>query len=212
MRTGAGTEGAISVAIVEDHAALRRGMELLLEGRGYRVLGAAGDADRGLRLIRRERPDVSVVDLGLPDGSGSGLVRRLLEDEPGLGVLVYTGLAEERALREALACGARGVATKAGPPEELASAIDAVADGRHWIDPRLRGRRSLRISPRRLTPREREVLGLLADGLTGEEAAQKLFLSPETIRTHVRNAMDKLGAKTRAHAITIALRDGQIGA
>lgn len=206
----AGIEEPITVAIVEDHAALRRGMELLLERRGYRILGAAGDADRGLHLIRRERPDVSVVDLGLPDGSGSGLIRRLLEDEPGLGVLVYTGLAEGRALHEALACGARGVATKAGPPDELASAIDAVADGRQWIDPRLRGR-SPRVSARRLTPREREVLGLLADGLTGEEAAKRLYLSPETIRTHVRNAMDKLGAKTRAHAITIALRDGQLG-
>ena len=205
--------GPIQIVIVEDHVALRRGMELLLRREGFEVLGAADDADAGYRALRSRKPDVAVIDIELGASSGVELTRRLLSEEPDLGVLLYTGAEDPAVLSEALDCGARGFALKTGPPDELRTAIRAVALGGGYVDPRVRSLILSRSTTDRislLSPREREVLDLLAEGLTGEEIAQRLFLSPETIRTHVRNAMDKLEAKTRVHAIAIALRQGEI--
>ena len=206
-------ENPIRVAIVEDHVALRRGMELLLGRQGFEIVGLAENAEDGHDVVRKRRPDVAVIDIELGTGSGVELTRRLLEEIPELGVLLYTGAEDPGILTEALDCGARGFALKTGAPEELRNAIRAVAAGGGYVDPRVRSLILSRSTTDRigvLSPREREVLDLLAEGLTGEEAAQRLFLSPETIRTHVRNAMEKLEAKTRAHAIAIALRQGEI--
>lgn len=116
-------------------------------------------------------------------------------------------------LRDALDTGARGFALKAGGLHELCEAIEAVARGGTYMDPRLRSTflsRRMTDSIPVLTKREREVLDLLARGHTGEEAARMLFLSPETIRVHVRNAMRKLQAGTRVHAVVVAMRLGEI--
>ena len=202
-----------NVVIVEDHVALRRGLELLLRGSDCRVIGTADDAASAEPLIERRRPDVAIVDINLPDGSGIDLCRRLLQKHPDLGVLLYTGVDDRDVLSKALDCGARGFAMKAGAPEELLTAIRSVAHGETYVDKRLRPLLLDRFTTERigvLSPREREVLDLLAKGLTGEEAATQLSLSPETIRTHVRNAMDKLEAHTRVHAVAIALRQGEI--
>jgi DNA-binding NarL/FixJ family response regulator len=198
--------------IVEDHAALRRGVELLMRSEGVRVVGTAGDAAAAAELIPRRRPDVVLADIGLPGESGVELARRLRED-PELGILLYTGLDDAGALREALDCGARGFALKAGDPGELIAAISLVAAGQGYVDPRLEPllfARSTTEEIRILSVREREVLALLADGMSGEEVAKRLFLSPETVRTHIRNTMAKLEADTRVHAIAIALRRGEI--
>ncbi|MBV9213080.1 MAG: response regulator transcription factor [Actinobacteria bacterium] len=206
-------EANITVVIVEDHVALRRGLEMLLRSSECRVIGTADGAAAAEPLIERRRPGVAIIDINLPDGSGVDLTRRLLERIPDLGVLLYTGVEDREVLGEALDCGARGFAMKAGAPEELLQAIRAVARGDSYVDPRLRPLLLARFTTDRigvLSPREREVLDLLAQGLTGEQAATQLSLSPETIRTHVRNAMDKLEANTRVHAVAIALRQGEI--
>jgi len=206
-------ETNLTVVIVEDHIALRRGLELLLRGSECRVIGTADDATAAEPLIQRRRPDVAVIDINLPDGNGVELTRRLLAENPDLGVLLYTGVDDREVLTEALDSGARGFAMKAGAPEELLTAIRTVAHGDSYVDQRLRPMLLERYTTERigvLSPREREVLDLLAKGLTGEEAATQLSLSPETIRTHVRNAMDKLEANTRVHAVAIALRQGEI--
>ena len=202
-----------TVVIVEDHVALRRGLELLLRGTDCRVIGTADDAKTALSLVERRRPDVAIVDINLPGESGIELTRDLLAANPELGVLLYTGVDDRDTLVEALDCGARGFALKAGAPEELLSAIRAVAHGETYVDRRLRplilGKQTTeRIGV--LSPREREVLDMLAQGMTGEQVATRLSLSPETVRTHVRNAMDKLEAHTRVHAVAIALRQGEI--
>jgi DNA-binding NarL/FixJ family response regulator len=153
------------------------------------------------------------VDINLPGQSGIELTKRLLEENPDLGVLLYTGIDDQDTLSEALDCGARGFALKAGPPEELLTAIRAVARGDTYVDSRLRPLLLARSTTEKigmLSPREREVLDLLAKGLTGEDVAERLTLSPETVRTHVRNAMTKLEAHTRVHAVAIALRQGEI--
>jgi DNA-binding NarL/FixJ family response regulator len=205
----------IRLMVVEDHPALRQGLELLLGRQGCVVVGSAGSAADAWSVIRARRPDVSVIDVNLPDESGVALARRLLADDPDLGVLLYTGAEDRKTLGEALDCGAQGFAVKAAPPHELIDAIRAVARGGAYVDPRLksllRGRSTGNSeSEHILSAREREILDLLSKGLTGEDAARELFLSPQTVRTHVRNAMQKLEANTRVHAIAIALQRGEI--
>jgi DNA-binding NarL/FixJ family response regulator len=206
-------EEPIRLVLVEDHLALRQGMALLLSRSGYAISGTAGDAREAYRRIRAVRPDVAVVDVRLPDESGVELTRRVLRDDPTLPVLLYTGIEDESTIRSMLDCGARGFALKAGPPEELQEAIRALAEGGTYMDPRLGAailQRSTTAHLHVLSPREREILDLLAEGLTGAEAAMRLFLSPDTVRTHIRNAMAKLEANTRVHAVAIALRHREI--
>jgi DNA-binding NarL/FixJ family response regulator len=202
----------LNVVIVDDHVALRRGMELLLRRAGHHVVGTADDAESGEVLILRRKPDVALVDLALPGMSGAELTRSLLSSDPELRVILYTGAADERQLLDALDAGAAGFALKSGDPEELEEAIRTVAAGGDYIDPRLTPllAKGSDGNARTLSPREREIMGLLSRGLSGEEVAKQLFLSPETVRTHVRNAMSKLGAATRAHAVALALQRGEI--
>ena len=204
----------ITVVIVEDHVALRKGVELLLSRRGCVIAGAADDASEGYEVIRVKRPDVAVVDLGLPGESGTKLACQLLEADPEQRILLYTGIEDFDIISGALDCGARGFVHKASSPEELTAAIRAVAGGGTYMDHRLSSAllaRSTTARVRELSPREREILDLLAQGLTGAQAAKQLFISPETVRTHIRNAMTKLEAQTRVHAIALALHQKEIG-
>jgi DNA-binding NarL/FixJ family response regulator len=206
------TDDEITVLLVEDHLALRRGMELLLRARGFRIVGVGESADQGFRLYESRRPDVAVIDVGLGAGSGVTLSERILELDPDAGVLVYTGMTDRASIEFAASSGARGFALKAGGPEELVGAIRTVAAGGVHVDPAVAALLAPTVAPARmLTNREREILELLSTGMTGEQAAEALFLSPETVRTHVRNAMRKLGANTRVHAVAIALRLREIG-
>jgi DNA-binding NarL/FixJ family response regulator len=202
----------LNVVIVDDHVALRRGMELLLRRAGHHIIGTADNAEAAEALILRRKPDVALVDLSLPGKSGADLTRSLLAVDPDLRIMLYTGAAEEGQLLEGLDAGAAGFALKTGDPDELEQAIITVAGGEGYLDPRLApllakaGNGRVRV----LSPREREIMGLLSQGLSGEEAAKQLVLSSETVRTHVRNAMSKLGAATRAHAVALALQRGEI--
>jgi DNA-binding NarL/FixJ family response regulator len=207
-----GETSELNVVIVDDHVALRRGMELLLRRAGHHVVGTADDAESGEALILRRRPDVALVDLALPGKSGAEMTRSLLAEDPQLRIILYTGAADERQLLDALDAGAAGFALKSGDPEELEQAILTVAGGGDYLDPRLTPllAKELTGRPKTLSPREREIMGLLSQGLSGEEAAKQLFLSSETVRTHVRNAMTKLGAATRAHAVALAIQRGEI--
>jgi DNA-binding NarL/FixJ family response regulator len=197
----------ITVVLVEDHVALRKGMELLLGRRGHVIVGSVGDAPAAYELMRTRSSDVAVIDISLPSESGADLTRRLSRENPNLRVLLYTGIEDCRTIGDALDCGARGFALKAGAPEELTGAIRTLADGGTYLDPRLGPMLAGSTSEPAhvLSPREREILDLLAQGLTGAAAARRLYLSPDTVRTHVRNAMAKLRARTRVEAVVLAL-------
>jgi DNA-binding NarL/FixJ family response regulator len=199
--------------LVEDHAALREGLGLLLDRSGCVVLGTAEGESGGFELVASVDPDVVVVDLMLADGNGIELTRRLLATRPDLGVVIYTGSSDEELLLDGLDSGARGYALKEGSIDELLEAISVVAGGGSYVDPRLRpallSQKATQRQPA-LSSREREIMSLLAEGLTSENVAEKLFLSAETVKTHVRNAMHKLEARNRVHAIAIALRQGEI--
>ncbi len=208
-----GVEVPIRLALVEDHPALRQGLELLLGREGCVVVGTAGDRSAGLDVVRAQEPDVTVVDIALGDESGIELTRDLLREDGGRNVVLYTGSSDVDVLLAGLDSGARGYALKEGAPSELLEAIQVVADGGTYVDPRLRpsllSKRATQHTPT-LSGREREIMQLLAEGRTGDEVAEWLVLSAETVKTHIRNAMTKLEARNRVHAIAIALRDGVI--
>jgi DNA-binding NarL/FixJ family response regulator len=203
----------IRLALVEDHPALRQGLELLLAREGCEVVATAGDREDGLAMVRAFEPDVTVIDIALGEDSGIALTRDLLGEDGARKIVLYTGSSDTELLLDGLDSGARGYALKDGAPSELLEAIRIVARGGTYLDPRLR---PALLSPRAtqrapaLSGREREIIGLLAEGLTGDEVAELLVLSAETVKTHIRNAMTKLEARNRVHAIAIALRDGLI--
>jgi response regulator RpfG family c-di-GMP phosphodiesterase len=196
------------VLIVEDHEAVARGLELLLRREGMEIAGTAFNLTGARALLERRRPDVVVLDVDL--GGENGL--ELVEDahQADARVLLYTGRGDREVLAAVERSTALGVATKAGPPVELVAAVRAVAAGHPYKDPRLTGAASAAEPIHQLTPREREVITLLAQGLNGQEIAETLFLSPQTIRTHIRNAMDRVGARTRTHLIAVAVANDEI--
>src|SRR3954451_22465209 len=201
------------LVLVDDHEALREGLASLLAGQGLEVLGAAGNVAAGLDLVEHAAPDVAIVDIQLPDGSGIDLTRELLARRPELGVILYTGDSDAELLYDGLDSGARGYALKAGSMDELMAAIERVANGGSYVDPRLD---RILLSPRAtghlppLSPREREIMHLMAEGMTAEAIGAKISVAVETVRTHVRNVIRKLQARNRVHAIAIALERGEI--
>jgi len=206
--------GAVTkLVLIDDHEALRGGLEVMLNNAGLDVVGAAGNIAAGLDLVDHARPDVAIVDIRMPDGSGIELTRQLLERQPDLAVVLYTGDADAELLYEGLDSGARGYVLKAGSMEELLGAIRQVASGGSYVDPRLD---RILLSPRatarvpQLSPREREIMNLMAEGLTAEQIGGQITVSVETVRTHVRNVIRKLQARNRVHAIAIALERGEI--
>jgi DNA-binding NarL/FixJ family response regulator len=202
-----------SIVLVDDHQALREGLAAILTAHGFDVLGQAGSAAAGEDLVRVATPDIALVDIGLPDEDGIVLTRRLVEQRPATSIVLYTGDADAELLYDGLDSGARGYVLKAGSTDELVEAIKRVADGLTYVDPRLD---RILLSPRAtervpaLSPREREIMHLMAEGLTAEAIAQRLVVSVETVRTHVRNVIRKLQARNRVHAIAIALERGEI--
>src|ERR1700742_1837200 len=208
-----GVSMSLRLVLIEDHQALREGLELLLDREGLQVVGTAGTAAEGRELIERLAPDVALVDIRLGEDSGIKLTAELIDADPARRIVLYTGSADVDLLISGLDSGARGYALKDGTPTELKTALRTVAEGGTYVDPRLHPAllsRKATQTQRVLSKREREIMDLLAQGLTGEQVAERLFLSPETIKTHIRNAMSKLEANTRVHAIAIALREGFI--
>ena len=203
----------ITLAIIDDHEALREGLARLLAAAGLEVVGMAGTVASGRDLVELDRPDVALIDIRLPDGTGIELARELLSEDPAQGIVLYTGDADADLLYDGLDTGARGYVLKAGSTDELVGAIERVAAGGSYVDPRLD---RILLSPRatanvpQLSPREREIMHLMAEGHTAEQIGDKITVSVETVRTHVRNVIRKLQARNRVHAIAIALERGEI--
>jgi DNA-binding NarL/FixJ family response regulator len=201
------------LVVIDDHEALRGGLEMMLGQAGHDVVGTAGNLAAAEDLLEHADPEVALVDIRLPDGSGIDLTKRLLVKRPELAIILYTGDADAELLYEGLDSGARGYALKAGSMDELLAAIRHVAAGGSYVDPRLD---RILLSPRatsrvpQLSPREREIMHLMAEGNTAEQIGMLITVSVETVRTHVRNVIRKLQARNRVHAIAIALERGEI--
>lgn len=202
--------GSPSLVLVEQHEALRDGLAVLLERRGFEVRGCATTAARGEEVIAERHPDVAVVGVDLPDERGTELVRRMSDSPPCPKFVIYTGLNDPDLLEAAYRSGARGLVAKPAGLSTLVEALREVWRGGRYFDRSFVRENGNGAAAKALSSRESEILGFLADGLTGEEIARRLVLSPETVRTHVRNATEKLDARTRTEAVVKALEREEI--
>ena len=198
----------IRCVVGDDQEALRMGVIALLEAEDdLRVVGQARDGRELLALAERQRPDVTIVDVAMPKIDGIECCRQISTCP----VILYAGTAEPDTLHRALDAGARGFVVKSGPTQDLVRAVRTVHSGLPYVDPTMGaelGRRH--VTAPLLSERESEVLQHLANGLTTERVGKALFLSPATVRSYVENAIRKLGADNRVHAVAIALRLGLI--
>jgi DNA-binding NarL/FixJ family response regulator len=193
--------------VADDHPALLAAVSAYLEGNGFTVVGPARDGEAALRLATDEQPRLALIDWRMPRLSGGELVRAIGEASPRTSIAVYTADADERTAREALDAGAIALVLKEAPLADLVRALEAALAGRTYLDPALtRGPGH----STRLTPRELDVLSLLAEGLQHDEIGRRLGISSETVRTHLRKASGRLGASTRTQAVATALRLGLI--
>jgi DNA-binding NarL/FixJ family response regulator len=205
--------GTVTCLIADDHPAVVEAVAEVLTNHGYSVVGRARDGNEALQKIETRRPRVALVDIRMPRLGGIELARRAATASPETAVVLYTGYGDRALLLEALDAGARGFVLKEAPLPDLVRAIEIVAAGGAYVDPVLGGYLAGGPATERLpnlTQRERQVLRLLSDGLSNEEIGKSLFISPETVRTHVRKAMDKLDADTRTQAVATALRQSLI--
>ena len=202
----------ITCLIVDDHEVVREGLRLSLSRAPHiRVVGEAGDGKAAIDLAERRKPNVVIMDVRMPGLDGLDATKELMAKEPNVAVLIFTAYSERSLLARGLESGAKGYILKEAPHETLVRAIEKVAGGDSFIDPALmpaflsgKDREDM------LTAREREILQLLADGMSNADVAQRLFISQETVKSHVRHILAKLEADTRTHAVAIALRDAII--
>ena len=213
MQVGKPVKEPLTCIVADDHPALAKTVCDLLEENGIVVVGRAREGEEAAALIAQHKPTFALVDLRMPRLDGIEVTRRAQRSSPGTGILLYTGFGAGALLTEALDAGARGFLLKEAPLDDLMRAVETVADGGLYVDPVLAGAMASAQAGGRvpvITQREREVLRLLSDGHTNEEIGKRLFISPETVRTHVRKAMEKLGADTRTQAVAKALRQSII--
>ncbi|HEY6961935.1 MAG TPA: response regulator transcription factor [Gaiellaceae bacterium] len=200
----------VTCVVADDHPAVLEAVaEFIAEG-GIEVVGRARDGEEALERIEQRKPRIALVDVRMPKLGGIELARRAKRSTPGTSVVLYTGYGDRALLTEALDAGVAGFVLKEAPMDDLLRALKSVAEGGTYVDPVLAGTlaaSSVGSKLPQLTQRERDVLRLLADGLSNEEIGKRLFISAETVRTHVRKAMEKLDADTRTQAVARALRD-----
>jgi DNA-binding NarL/FixJ family response regulator len=212
----------IRVAIADDQALVRLGLRVLLESEDeVELVGEAADGREALELVRRTRPDVVLMDVRMPVMDGLEALRAIAADAElaGTRVVVLTTFELDEYVFEALRSGASGFLIKDSEPADILRAIRVVARGESLLSPtvtrRVIGELASR-PPRRtpapsldpLTEREREVVALVAEGLSNDEIAERLVVSPATVRTHVGRAMSKLDARDRAQLVVLAFQTG----
>ena len=203
----------ITAVVADDHPALLAAVDDVLTESGIDVIGRAASGDDALAKIEAQRPTVALLDVRMPRLGGIQVAERVRRSSPETAILLYTGYGDRAVLSEALDTGVRGFVLKEAPLNDLVRAVELVAGGGTYVDPVLAGalvNAKLTSELPELTQREREVLRSLADGLSNEEIGRRLFISPETVRTHVRKAMQKLDADTRTQAVATALRQSLI--
>jgi len=205
----------IRVLLADDHAAARRSLRLLLDGeRDVEVIAEAGNLTAVSDQVRDERPHVLVVDLQAPNGSTIDMIRRLRAKAPDTEAVVLTMEESPEFARQAMEAGAIGFVLKDHADDELPEAVRQAARGEEYVSPRVAaGLKALRqaVSEKRLSPRETEVLRLIALGYTSAEIASLLHLSRRTVETHRGRVFRKLGARSRAELVRYALRSQLIG-
>jgi DNA-binding NarL/FixJ family response regulator len=197
----------ITCLIVDDHEVVREGLRLSLSrSENIRVVGEASDGQAAVTLAKRRKPNVVILDVRMPGMDGLAAAKEITTEVPETAVLMFTAFAERSLLTRGLESGAKGYILKEAPHQTIERAIQKVADGDGYVDPALMPAFLTKERENMLTAREREILQLLADGMSNADVAAKLFISQETVKSHVRHILSKLEADTRTHAVAIALR------
>jgi DNA-binding NarL/FixJ family response regulator len=215
---------SIRVLIVDDQALIREGLETLLGlSSGIEVVGTASDGEEAVRLVAERQPDVVLMDLRMPRCDGVEATRQITRQWPNSRVIALTTYADDDSIFGVLEAGAMGYLTKDAGARAIAQAIRAVHEGEALLDPAVQARliRQLRAGqpsaltpalslPDALTPRENEVLRLIAQGLNNREVAERLVVAEATVKTHINNLFSKIGVRDRAQAVVYAMRHGLV--
>jgi DNA-binding NarL/FixJ family response regulator len=220
------TTEKVRILVVDDHEMARRGLEAMLSTTDWAtIIGEAGDAETGCRLANEMRPDIVLLDIRMPGMDGLACLDRIRADVPGIAVVIVTLYDDPTYVFEALRRGAAGYLLKDATTSVVISTLRAVADGQISVDPSLL-REALSVpmqaetlsgGPRQraealsLTPREHEVLSLVAEGQTNKEIGIRLSIAEDTVKKHVQNIIWKLRAADRTQAAILALRLGLLG-
>lgn len=201
----------ITVLIVDDHPLIREGIKSVLGG--YSDITVVGEASNGLeaiRLYQETLPDVTLMDIQMPELNGIGAISAIMSKFPLAHIAVLTTYRGDVRALQAIKAGARGYLLKSTLRHELIETIRALADGRHTFPPEIAAELAAHIDQDGLTSREVQVLQKVADGLSNKETAVALAIGEDTVKGHLRNIMDKLGAYNRTHAVTIGIQRGII--
>jgi DNA-binding NarL/FixJ family response regulator len=205
----------IRVFLVDDHEIVRRGVRELLEAEDdIEVVGEAGTVEQAIHRSAVSSPDVAVLDVQLPDGSGVEVCRELRSADPQLRCIMLTSFTDDEAMMDSVVAGASGYLLKQVRGADIVDAVRRVAAGESLLDPGVTARtiERLRRSPdederlRGLTGQERRILDLLADGLTNRQIAEELFLAEKTVKNYVSNLLSKMGMSRRTEAAVFAAR------
>ncbi|WP_369055181.1 response regulator [Kineococcus terrestris] len=225
MSAPAGSGGALRVLVVDDHEVLRAGLVALLGAAdGVRVVGQAADGPSSVRAARELRPDVVLLDVQMPGGDGLSAIDRILADGPATRVLVLTTFDLDEYVFRALRAGASGFLLKTAPPSELVRAVRACSSGELQLAPSVvqrlaesyvahppAGQRPRAPGLDALTPRELDVLLVLARGASNAEIGRELHLAETTVKSHVTGILTKLGLRDRVQAVVLAHDNGLVG-
>lgn len=200
----------ITIVLADDHPVVRRGLRMLLEEAGFRVVAEAADTGETRRKVAGYKPTVLILDLSMPDGSSLDAIPRLIETSPETAIVILTMYDEPPLARAALRAGARAFVLKEAADAELVDAVIAASDGDEYLNPRLGARiAAAEESAVRLTDRELELLKRLAAGHTNVEVARQMYLAPRTVEAHRARLQRKLGLTTRAELVAYA-RDNRL--
>lgn len=199
----------ISILSVEDHPVYRQGLATIIETETDMVLvGQAANAQEAMTEFRRHRPDVTLMDLRLPGTNGTDTLIAIRKEFPEARIVMLSSSDSDGEIQRALRSGASGYVLKSMPQDELLAVIRMVHAGKRHVPAEVAARLAEHLGEEDLTPRELEVLRLIRDGHKNKQIADQLSISENTVNFHIKNLVDKLGAKDRTHAVTIAVRRG----